>query len=439
MFQLLQPIWLFALAGLSIPVIIHLWNQQPGKTLRVGSIALVAENAVTYKKRVRLAEILLLLLRCALLACIALALAAPVWRRPAVSSSKGWVLMSRQQLTSTYQYFKPTIDSLLQAGLEFHYFEEGFKIEKLAVALQQPADSNTVQPSYRQLLALLNQQADAAMPLYLFTDSWLRNFSGPRTAVALNLHWYTYTPAPGNLPPGITDTSTLHITIFNHQYAGDVRYLTAALKAIQQFSGKKMVIQSTAAVNEIPAHPDWLFWLADEPAVGRDAENIVQYVKGRPSSNISWILPAGQDIFAPVDLYTAVIEKDTAAQKQQLLWKDGYGHSILTRQQENNTAYYWLYTHIDPKWNELAWSDNFPQLLFQLLYEKQSQSSAGNRLAVIDSTQLMPLLVPASEAVSKPAIFNETPLDNVFWLTAFLLFFAERLLSFHHRKITRNE
>ena len=167
--------------------------------------------------------------------------------------------MSRQQLAPTYQHFKPIIDSLLQAGMEFHYFEEGFKIEKLAVALQQPADSNAEQPSYRQLLAMLSQQADAAMPVWLFTDNWLRNFSGPRTAVALNLHWHTYTPAPDNLSPATEDSSILHISIYSHQYNNDARYLKAALNAIQQFSGKKMVIQSTAVVNEIPARQDWLF------------------------------------------------------------------------------------------------------------------------------------------------------------------------------------
>ena len=51
------------------------------------------------------------------------------------------------------------------------------------------------------------------------------------------------------------------------------------------------------------------FWLADEPALINGAEHIVQYAKGKSSSNTSWILPAGQNIFAPVDLYTAVIEK----------------------------------------------------------------------------------------------------------------------------------
>ena len=435
MFQLLQPIWLFALAGLSFPVVIHLWNQRPGKTLRVGSIALVAENAVTRKKHIQLTEILLLLLRCILLACIAVALALPFRRRPLNTASKGWVLLSRQQPDTAYRHFKPVIDSLLQAGMEFHYFEEGFKKGQLADALQQPPDSNTDQVSYRRLAALLNQQVAAALPVYIFTDNLLRNFSGQRTAVALNLHWYTYTPA-GTVPsPGSTDTAALHIAVYSSRYNNDARYLKAAFNAIRQFSNRKILIQSATAVSEIPAGQQWLFWLSDEPVADVGAENIVQYVKGTAATVNSRLMPAGKNIFAPVDLYTAVIETHGNEQQKEVWWQDGFGHPMLTKQQLDGKTKYHLYTHFDPAWNGLPWSENFPQLLFQLLYDRPP---AGSSTATADSTQLLPRIVPATEPASKPAVFAETKLDNLFWMLAFLLFLAERLLSFHHRKITGN-
>jgi hypothetical protein len=438
LFQLLQPIWLWALAGLAVPVIIHLWNQQPGKTLRVGSIALVAAHAVTYKKRIRLAEILLLLLRCLLLACIATALAQPFWRSAASTSAKGWVLIGRQQLAPTYQHFKPTVDSLLQSGMEFHYFEEGFKKEKLAVALQQPADSNAMQPSYRRLVDLLNEQADPAIPVYLFTDNWLHNFTGPRSAVSLNLHWKTYTPDTLKSPV-MMDTAALRVTVFNHRYSNDARYLKAALDAIQQYSKRNIVIKSVTATSEIPAQQDWLFWLSGDTSAVKGAKNIVQYAKGSPASNASYILPAAKNAFSAIDLYRSVIEKDSAKLLLDLYWKDGFGYPLLTTEQQQNATYYWLYTHIDPAWNELPWSDNFPQLLYELLYEKQKMPAAGNAVAIIDSAQLVPLLVPAKEAGLKPAIFTETKLEGFFWWLVFLLFFAERLLSFYHRKTSGNE
>ncbi|MES1215797.1 MAG: BatA domain-containing protein, partial [Bacteroidota bacterium] len=95
MLQLIQPLWLFALTGISIPVIIHLWNLKPGKVLKVGSISLVTESSKEYKKSLTLSDILLLILRCLLIAALAVALSKPAWRSSINSSKqKGWVLIS---------------------------------------------------------------------------------------------------------------------------------------------------------------------------------------------------------------------------------------------------------------------------------------------------------------------------------------------------------
>ncbi|MEJ0102079.1 MAG: BatA domain-containing protein [Bacteroidota bacterium] len=64
MFQLLQPLWLYVLTGISIPVIIHFWNQRPGKILKVGSVSLITDDSKEYKRSLKLSDLLLLLLRC---------------------------------------------------------------------------------------------------------------------------------------------------------------------------------------------------------------------------------------------------------------------------------------------------------------------------------------------------------------------------------------
>ena len=438
MFQLLQPIWLSALAGLSVPVVIHLWNQRPGKTLRVGSTALVVENITSHKKSIRLTEILLLLLRCLLLACIAITLSVPIWRSAAGRSSKGWLLINKGGTAQAYKNFKPLIDSLLQAGLAFHYFEEGFATEKFENALQAGTDSNTViASSYRRIIELLNEQVDASMPIYVFTDNYLRHFTGPRTAAALNLHWFTYAADTVPTQP-VTDTSLLHITVYTHHYTNDVRYLQAALEAIRQFSKKSMVIKTVADTALLPANQDWLFWLADETPVIRAAKNILSYATGKPAPDASVILPNNKLMFDAVDLYKSIPEKDTADKSAAVLWKDGFGRSLLTAVQAPNATYYRLYTHFDPAWNELPWSDNFPQILYSLLYEADTKSTAEEAAMAIDSSQLMPLRSTTKEAAVKPIIFTETKLSGLFWIAILLLFFAERLLSFYHRKTTGN-
>jgi hypothetical protein len=42
MLHLLQPIWLAAMAAISFPVAVHLWNDRRGKVLRIGSVALLS-------------------------------------------------------------------------------------------------------------------------------------------------------------------------------------------------------------------------------------------------------------------------------------------------------------------------------------------------------------------------------------------------------------
>jgi hypothetical protein len=217
-----------------------------------------------------------------------------------------------------------------------------------------------------------------------------------------------------------------------------VRYLQAALEAIKQFSKKKMVVKTVTDTAALPSNQDWLFWLADETPGIKDAKNILGYARGKPSAGASVILPNGKLLFDAVDLYKSVQENDTVDKLSAVRWKDGYGRPLLTAVQKSNTTYYRLYSHFDPAWNELPWSDNFPQILYSLLYDADNKSTAENAATPVDSSQLIPLLNTAKEAAVKPIIFTETNLSEPFWIAILLLFFAERLLSFHHRKTTGN-
>ncbi len=196
---LLNSIWLFALAALSIPVAIHLWNIRQGKTLKVGSISLITVSSQKRSRSLKLHDLLLLLLRCLLLALLAFVLTMPLWQRQInLSSIKGWVLIPRENLKESYQKFKPEIDSLMKAGFEFHYFDKGFQ---KAVINDVLADSKTSKVdsaksvSYWSLLQQLDNQIPSSLPVYLFTPNHISYFHGEKQQVALNLHWQTYAAA----------------------------------------------------------------------------------------------------------------------------------------------------------------------------------------------------------------------------------------------------
>jgi hypothetical protein len=326
--QFLNPIWLFAIAAISIPVVIHLWNIRPGKTLKVGSIALISAAAQKSSRSFKLNDVLLFILRCLFLLTLAFLLAAPFWQRSqAIAKTKGWVLIPKANLKETYKNLKFTVDSLSKAGYEFHFFDEDFNKFELNKLLNDSLLKDKAEvKNYWSLVAKLNEKLPPTLPVYLLTPNQARYFSGNKPSVSLNLHWQTYTPADsvstwvenawftsnnsikvieGNSRPSGTyftnyviqsegdpkspfivdvnhgspvislktarekytpiDTSTLRIAIYNDKYSVDEKYLGAALQTIIDFTQRKVVVKKYADVAQIPAKQDWLFWLSDKP------------------------------------------------------------------------------------------------------------------------------------------------------------------------------
>jgi hypothetical protein len=197
MFQLLNPIWLFGISGITIPILIHLWNVKKGKTLKIGSISLLGESSRQNARSLRLLDLLLLLLRCLLIIIVSLLLAEPVWNSSNSPDQKGgWILIEKDNFNETYSRFQKEIDSLDQAGFDLHLFELGFKAADLNKLKDSEItrDSNAAQLSYWSLLRMLDHEIPAGKEAYIFTANRLNRFKGERPEIVTKLKWKTYTP-----------------------------------------------------------------------------------------------------------------------------------------------------------------------------------------------------------------------------------------------------
>jgi len=74
----LQPLFLYGLFLLTIPILIHFLNFRKSKTIYFSSLRFIEEVKSTYRKRNRLTDLLLLLLRLIVMACLIIAFAQPV-------------------------------------------------------------------------------------------------------------------------------------------------------------------------------------------------------------------------------------------------------------------------------------------------------------------------------------------------------------------------
>jgi hypothetical protein len=482
--QFLNPIWFFALAAISIPVIIHLWNIRPGKTLKVGSISLITEASKSTKRSFKLLDILLLLLRCLLLAIIAMLLAAPVWQKYVTAQKKGWVLIPQEIFKETYQQFKPTIDSLDKAGYEFHYFNKGFAKQDLKTIVADPSlKDTTTNANYWGLIKQLESQVGNT-PVYLFTQNGINHFKGNKPTVNLNaLHWQAYIAKDsvakwinrafltntgaikvtiGNSAPSATyfttqtiqsggnnditvnvqngqpsvslkntnqpvavDTSALRIAIYTDKHQLDAGYLKAALSAAVDFTGRKSVIKEYSSPVQIPAGQAWVFWLSEQPVkpdLLKSSKNIFRYEGGKVTDVTSWIDPG----------HITLAKMINATGAQEAVWQDGFGKPVLGL--SGNT--YHFYTRFNPLWNDLVWSDDFPELMLKLLLGNgQSQPKVHER-RILSNHQLQPEVFAQSMPQSSFKTTQQADISKYFWLLVVLLFIAERILS--HKKSTNN-
>jgi hypothetical protein len=113
--QFLHPIGLLALAGLIVPLIIHLWNVKQGKTIKIGSIALLGESSRASSKSFKLNDWLLLVLRCLLLVLLAFILAQPYLKKIISGNNKArWILVDKAIFPQVFKAHSKTIDSLIK-------------------------------------------------------------------------------------------------------------------------------------------------------------------------------------------------------------------------------------------------------------------------------------------------------------------------------------
>lgn len=485
MFSFLQPIWLYAIAGIVIPIAIHFWNIKEGKAFPVGSIILLEKSTKKYTRTLRINEWLLLLLRCLLIIFLACLLAKPV-KQQIFDQQKGWVLLDKENTNAVYQHFKTAVDSLLNAGYTLRRFDNKFEPISLKDALAS-ADTISSQTAYWSLIKKVNNKVPSSFPVYVFTADHLKNFRGARPQVSANIKWYAYSQdssvkqivkawitdeknirvmlanstsqgnmfiyedvqtnqersseykisssngalsvAYNNQQPVIVDTAIMHISIYAGKYRQDANYIKASLDAIQQFTKKNIQTNVITNISSVAQKNDWLFWLSNGPVPKNiAAKNILQYVQGKEQPVSSVI-----NISQPIAIKKR-IAADSLPEASTILWKDGFGDPLLIKEESGNINIYHFYSHFNPQWNDLVWNDVFPSLLLRLIFKDDIENinNAYDDIRTVDVHQMQPAYIKAGH---KPTSFASEDISVVCWVIIFLLFCVERMLSFKTKSI----
>jgi hypothetical protein len=294
-----NPIALAALAGIVIPVAIHLLSRKEGKLIRIGSLRHLEETSTRQFKSIKLNEVLLLALRSLLIVWLALWLSGAQWNTSEAQGAK-WLLI------------EPGLEHEASlASITDSLTTQGFELRAWANEFPQLKDSTATPPqNYWALLEALQQKP--LSEAVIVSANRAQAFQGKRIELPENIRWIS-APLPdhefvlaateikpdsvwvrtgtsgaegttfaskklarGEVKDTLTPMNTIHIALcIDRQYAYDGRIIKAALSALQQSVPDIFVINNIEGTT-LPAQDlDWVIWLRNDPPPATNAQSIV--------------------------------------------------------------------------------------------------------------------------------------------------------------------
>lgn len=281
-----NPIWLWALAGLSVPVAIHLLSRKEGKVIRLGSIRHVMDSTSAQFSSIRLNEILLLLVRSLLITWIVILLAGLHFTEQVPAKAK-WLIIEKG--LENDKDFAALIDSLKQEDFELRILADGFP----KIADHIPSND---QSSYWLLAEKLgDENIEQAVVL---SYNYVTRFKGKRVQLPSHVKWISKTPIPheftlisvqmtndslwlrrGNSNETLTrfttsiqwnqvnnsiKAETVYINLVSDEkFAYEKQLILAALKTIEQYAPFSFHISDISVdTYNTDAAPNWVIWLS---------------------------------------------------------------------------------------------------------------------------------------------------------------------------------
>lgn len=300
--QFAQPIMLWALAGLSIPITIHLLSRKEGRVIYLGSLRHLQETSTQQFRGIKLNEILLLIVRSLLIILFVLLISGLNSINP---GNKRWVLVENG--IEENPTAKNLIDSLISQGFEWRALDEGF-----------PKGNETTSKTpinNWHLIQLLQQQGlDQAI---VISQSRVEHFKGMRSAMGKNIQWLTFPGSPndfiveaieqslnrilvrnGHSESNYTSFETIETTaplsdtisikekptisiaiVSDSDFENDKQMIKVALGAITKTLPILIDVRETnpEAVSTLSA--DWLIWLSTKSVSVHDSIKVISYAR----------------------------------------------------------------------------------------------------------------------------------------------------------------
>lgn len=441
MLQLLYPIGLLAAIGILVPIVIHLWNIKKGKTLKIGSIALLGLASNQRSSHLKITDWPLLLLRCLLLILIALVLGQPLYKSIVKPLQEpGLILLEKQELGRVWKVYKKEMDSLLKKGYEIRDLNVGFSKIELKDTATTFSRQEALPLSYFSLVRQLNAEKKPGTKVYLYTDNRLNRFEGMQPVTQLDLKWKILpvkdeeenktTTNTGK----DTDSDNLAVMIFSNGLHMDAAYIRSAVNAIADFTKRKITVKEIQSLQQIQKPTTLVFWLSEKPL------NTMQ-LKQLPAG-ISFFNYAGQKtekVKSAIHYESGAATQEIAlyqrkkfdGKMEQSIWSDAFGVPLLTLDSVSGIKHYQFYSRFNQGWTDLVWSNGLVEALLPVVIPHQEAEFGypedQNAERIVSA---IPLPLPNHTKMKASIFYSQQPIAGFIWWLLMLVFFMERWITY---------
>jgi hypothetical protein len=396
---LAQPLALLALGTLALPVLLYLLRR-PRQVVRVGRLRPLETQRTPPALRWQ-PRWLLLALRCALLAVLALLLADP-FLRPARPGVVRWLL--RAPGTTLGPAEQAAWEAARREGWQPRLLAPGFGAYDEAMPADPAAD-------FFSLLGELDARVAAGSKAMVFAPTEARHFPGMRPVLSrLAVTWHPVAGGPDAVATGTDATFVVIAPPERAVIAGRVR---AALTAI--------------GAREDADRAQWVVHLGDgslDAALRRRVEDGAIMVTEANASDP--VLP-GARAFVVAGERVPVLRRVAAAAGAVRL-RDETGDPWLTEVRIGRGRHWQLAFRLDPEWTDWTLRAAFPRWWAEQI---AAQNSGG---VALEATQVTPTLAPAALPSDPPLQPAPMRMAAWFWLLAAAIFLAERIMSWREAR-----
>ena len=316
-----QPNFLWALAGIVIPVAIHLLSRKEGKVIKVGSLRHMVETNTSRFKSLRLNEIWLLITRCMMIAWLALFLSGASCSSSVTRSTTRWLVI--ESGIEKEIAMKSFIDSLSASGFDLRYLAEGFPSDppsdlleapdywRLAEDLGSKANHDIVVVSYNRVngfkltrpglpgnvrwIPLNPTDKDFVVQATRMSNDLVAVRTGrsaakgtaltTREVVPRNKKWIRMQGYADSVMIDPRDTISVAI-MSDEAHENDVRVLRASIKALE--------VIPQVLVEETDSEADWVFWFRDDnPSEPLSANTVLL----KPGEQHDWFVQQSSSVW----------------------------------------------------------------------------------------------------------------------------------------------